>query len=214
MIMRITSSSRTSATASVPMLLPLRRTVSRSQKRRTSRSRCEMNTMVTPSRRSRSICAPSQSMSRPDSVEVGSSSSRMRGRRNSARAISIFCRTARSRSPTSARGSMSASPIAAKCASTSRSPARRRNWPSRPRGARGSSMFSATVRSRISVSSWNAVCTPWRCASRRARQHHLPAEQLDPAAIGQDQSGQQLDHRGLAGAVLAEQRVHRRRARR
>ena len=39
------------------------------------------------------MMAPSQSTSRPESVDVGSSSRRMRGSRRIARAISIFCLT-------------------------------------------------------------------------------------------------------------------------
>ena len=131
-IMRsITSSSLNASAGPVDMCLPLRRMVRRSQNSRTSRMRCEMNTTVTPWRLRRSMMPPSQSTSRPASVDVGSSSSRMRGWRHSARAISTFWRCASSSAPASARRSTSnARPR--RCASTR---ARRAIMPSGPCGA-------------------------------------------------------------------------------
>ena len=65
---------------------------------RTSRMRCEMNTMVVPPAFSARDDSPSQSMSRPDSVEVGSSSSRIRGRgKGRARSQSSGARSDRDR---------------------------------------------------------------------------------------------------------------------
>ena len=77
----MTSPSVMSATAPVAMWRPLRRTVSVSQKARTSRMRCEMKTMVVAWRLQLAMIPPSHSTSRPASVEVGSSSSRIRGLR-------------------------------------------------------------------------------------------------------------------------------------
>src|SRR4051794_15786603 len=181
MIIRTTSSSLTEPTSAVPTSLPFLSTVSRSQKRRTSASRCEMKTIVTPSSARRSISPPSQSISRPERAEVGSSSKRTPGFLNTARAISTFWRTGSSRSRISARGSTSSSPSDARCSATSRSPTLRRSCPKGPAGARGRSMFWVTVRSRTSVISWNAVCTPCRWASRgRASRTRSPVSSIVP----------------------------------
>ena len=81
MIFSITSESVMSATGVVTMWQPLRSIVSVSQKARTSRMRWVMKTMVVPLALSLAMISPSQSTSRPASVDVGSSSSRMRGLR-------------------------------------------------------------------------------------------------------------------------------------
>ena len=75
-------------------------------------------------------------------------------------------------------------------------------------GPCGSSMLSRTVRSSTSVISWNAVWMPraWRLAGRG--EPNLLAEQAKSARIRLRQTGEQLDDRRLARAVLAEQRMH------
>ena len=73
--------------------------------------------------------APSQSTSRPESVDVGSSSRRVRGLRRIALAISIFCLTARSNPPTSSSSAISDMSSAAKCSPTSSRARRRRIVP-------------------------------------------------------------------------------------
>ena len=74
-------------------------------------------------------------------------------------------------------------------------------------------MLSSTVRSRTSVISWKAVWMPRRCAARGESSRASLPKTLDAALVGQHQAGQQLDDGRLAGAVLAEQRMDRARAR-
>ena len=106
----ITRSSEISPALKPPTIRPLRRIVRLSQKSRTSCIRCEMKTIVVPSARSRSKSAPSHCTSLPESDEVGSSSRSRRGLRETARAISIFCRVGSASVLTSAWGSISSRP--------------------------------------------------------------------------------------------------------
>ena len=161
-IIAMTWASSNAATGPVAMCLPLRSTVTVSQKARTSGRRCEMKITVTPRPRSVPIKSPSQSTSRPDSVEVDSSSSRIFGLRSSARAISSFCRTDRSSNVMSPSSGTSARPNEARCAATSARACERRSMPKAFTGPYGSSRLSSTLRSRTWIISWNAVWMPRR----------------------------------------------------
>ena len=133
-IMAMTASSSKSATGPVAICAPFRNIVMAPQNERTSRRRWEMKTIVTPRRSRSAMMAPSQSTSRPESVDVGSSSRRMRGSRRIALAISIFCLTARSNPPTSSSSAISDMSSAAKCSLTSSRARRRRIVPNGPTG--------------------------------------------------------------------------------
>ena len=69
-------------------------------------------------------------------------------------------------------------------------------------------MLSSTVRSSTRVISWNAVWMPRACDARGDASRRCLAEDPEAAGVGQDEAGEQLDDGRLAGAVLAEQRVH------
>ena len=90
-IISMTCASVKSDTAPLAMCWPLRNTVMLSQKLRTSGRRWVIKTTVTPLRFCAAMSSPIHCTSVPESVEVDSSSKRMRGSRNSARAISNFC---------------------------------------------------------------------------------------------------------------------------
>ena len=137
----------------------------RSAMSRISFQRCEVKMMQVPRARSRRICANSQTTSRSTSEDVGSSSSSTSGSWLMARTISTICRAASERSSTSASGSMCSMPKPASTASASRLHRPRSIRPSRLRGSRAMNRFSATDIHGNSVSSWNTVQTPSRCAS-------------------------------------------------
>ena len=69
-------------------------------------------------------------------------------------------------------------------------------------------MFSATVSSGNSSSSWKIVAMPRRWASCGLAKRTVLAVQADGAGVGLVEAGDDLDQRRLAGAVLAEQRMH------
>ena len=69
-------------------------------------------------------------------------------------------------------------------------------------------MFSATVSSGNSSSSWCTVAMPAACASRGEANRTGRAIDEDLALVGLVQAGHDLDEGGLAGAVLAHQGMH------
>ena len=79
MTSRMISASDTSPVRKLPTSRPLRRTVRESQIARTSGNRCEMKRIVVPAWLRRRISWKSQSRSRADSAEVGSSRRRILG---------------------------------------------------------------------------------------------------------------------------------------
>ena len=105
-----------------------------------------------------------------------------------------------------ARGSM---PLKPRRARALRRATRMRRWISRAgRAALAQKRFSATVIQGNSVSSWKTVPTPSRgreCGSDKSTS--LPAIRTMPR-VGSEDAAEELDHRALAGAVFADQRVH------
>ena len=71
-----------------------------------------------------------------------------------------------------------------------------------------STMFSATVNGSTSRKCWCTIPIPASSASRGEWQLDGPAVQLDLALVGPVEAGEDVRERRLAGAVLAEQRVH------
>ena len=69
-------------------------------------------------------------------------------------------------------------------------------------------MFCSTVRSGISDSSWNTAAMPARLRGVGIGGAKGLAVDEDRAAVVADGAGEDLDEGALAGAVLAEQRVH------
>ena len=201
----ITSSSLMSATAKLPIWRPLRSTVSRSQKRRTSGRRWEMKTTVVPRSRFRRCAA------QPFDVAARQRRGRLVEQQDA--------RLARD-----GAGDLDLLPDR-QCAiadidprvqvakfQTGQNPVhpfgglRRSSTKPRWIGASGSSMLSATVRSGTRVISWKAVWMPSAWASRGAARW-TGARRPKSSRVGPRQSAQHLDHRRLAGAVLAEQRM-------
>ena len=80
--------------------------------------------------------------------------------------------------------------------------------PKRVRGACPRKMFSATVSSGNSSSSWNTVAMPAACASCGPLKLDLAAVDPDRARVRPVDAGDDLDQRRLAGAVLAQKRMH------
>ena len=68
--------------------------------------------------------------------------------------------------------------------------------------------FSATVIHGISVSSWKTVPTPRARASCGLRKSTSSPRTRTDARVRLEHAAQDLDHRALAGAVLADERVH------
>ena len=156
----ISPSGLISPAAQVPALRPLRSTVTRSLISPASASRCEMKTMPLPAAASARVRSNSQDTSDGPSAEVASSRTTMSGSAASTFAIATSWRAATDRSRTCRAGSMPARPMLSKS-----SPARARirrlaTVPSGLSGWRLKKMFSITVRSGISGSSWNTTPTP------------------------------------------------------
>ena len=68
--------------------------------------------------------------------------------------------------------------------------------------------FSATVRSWKTVGSWYIATMPSRCAACGSPIRRGSPSISDLALVGLDDAGQDLHERRLAGAVLADERVH------
>ena len=69
-------------------------------------------------------------------------------------------------------------------------------------------MFCSTVRSGISDSSWNTAAMPRALRVVRIGGAKFLAIDQDRAAVVPHRAGKDLDEGALAGAVLAEQRMH------
>ena len=112
---------------------------------------------------------------------------------------------------------------------TARRPARWRSWAGRPSSSSSSTtlafcaaqstrpplrisrpmkMFSETVSSGNSCGSWYTVAMPSADRVAGARDGDRRAVELDRAGVGRLHPGDDLDHRGLARAVLPDQCVH------
>ena len=70
-------------------------------------------------------------------------------------------------------------------------------------------MLSSTVRSRDQRHFLEGGLDAAAVRGARPAQADRLAEHREACPVGLDQAGEQLDHRRLAGAVLAQQRVHR-----
>ena len=68
-------------------------------------------------------------------------------------------------------------------------------------------MLSATLRSGISDSSWKMQTMPAALAAAGEAKRDLAPVEHHAAFVGRDDAGHDLDQRGLAGAVLAEDGV-------
>ena len=80
--------------------------------------------------------------------------------------------------------------------------------PSRPRGSRAISRFSATVIQGSRVSSWNTVPDAERVRHPPGRRGRPRWPSMRIARVGPQPAAEHLDQGALAGAVLADQRVH------
>ena len=150
----------------------------------------------------------SHSTSRSTSDDVGSSRNRISGSFSAARTISTICRCASEMSSTSSPGSICASPSRAKIASASRAnPAaldeaqRAARLASdeqvlrdRHRGEQGQLLEDRPSAQRVRV--------------LRAPEFDRPALDTNGALVGPKPAAEDLDQRRLAGAVLADERVH------
>ena len=144
----------------VPTLRPFRSTVTRSLISSASASRCEMKTMPLPAAASARVRSNSQATSEGPSAEVASSSTTMSGSAASTLAIATSWRAATDRSRGWRVGLM---PVRPMLANSSSARARIRRRATVPRGLNGwrlKKMFSITVRSGISGSSWKTTPTP------------------------------------------------------
>ena len=144
-----------------------------------------------------------------ESAAVGSSMISSRALDESALAISSSCRSATPSPRTGVSGPKS-TPSSSRMPRRSERIARQSTVSQRPRGCRPAKTFSATVRSGKTVGSWYIATMPEpvrrpagrRSAAARRRRGSRPSSGLDDA-------GEDLHERRLAGAVLADERVHR-----
>jgi hypothetical protein len=67
-------------------------------------------------------------------------------------------------------------------------------------------MFSSTLRLSASVKCWCTMPMPAASAARGIAGRQRPAEDLDGALVGDVMAEEHVHQRGLAGAVLAEER--------
>ncbi len=142
------------------------------------------------------------------SEAVGSSMISTRASCDRARAISTRCRFATDSAPTRSSTSM-----CWLCSRSSSSRARCRicgqsSPPHLVRGAWPMKMFSATVRSGNSSSSWCTTAMPFAAGGARRREGHACAVHPHLAAVGAMHAAHDLDQSRFAGAVLAQQRMH------
>ncbi len=145
-------------------------------------------------------------MSPPDRAEVGSSSSRMRGLRNTARAISIFWRCGRSSVPTSTRDRCRRARGVRGGSATSCAPAVGAAGRRRYRGV-GQQHVVGDREVAHEADLLEGGLDAEGVGVRGTVQMHGLAEDPDSAEARPDEPRQQLDGRRLAGAVLAQERV-------
>ena len=201
----IPASSRSSVEpGTVPTSRPRRSTLTRSLMARTSASLWLMKTTDSPSATSDRSVAKSAFTSSGTRTAVGSSRMRMRQSRDSAFRISTRCCWPTDSSSTRAAGSTRI-PKRSDASDARRAAPR----PGRAAGSveRPSARFSATVIGRTRAKCWVTIPIPASIASRGDRMPtRLPVDQ-DLAGIGLRQPVGDAHDRGLAGPVLAEQRV-------
>ena len=189
-----------------PTSRPLRSTVMRSQISYTWSRKCETNRIATPRVLSSRMTRNSSATSSKSRLEVGSSSTSTLTSVEMARAMATSCCTASGCAPSTDAGSISR-PRSASASCAQLRMARQSIAPRRPRGSRPSAMFSATVRfwQEVDLLVDRADAGLLR-VTRRRELHHLTRD-ADDARVQRQRTGERLDERRLARAVLAHERV-------
>ena len=172
-----------------------------------SSMRCVMKMTPTPARESSPTSSNSRSRVATSSAEVASSRIRIFGFRTSARTMPHACRSESESSstaiPRSTSRPSSLPSISLARAAFSRGETLVVQIPSAP-----SQTLSSTEQDSATRTSWKTVKTPRLCASRGVLIDVTQlALELDLAGVRHVDAAQDLDHRRLAAAVLADERV-------
>ena len=186
---------------------PSRSTVTRSASATTSSMRCEVKMIATPAAASWRTTLNSVSHSDVDSAEVGSSIIRIRASSDSALAISTSCCSPTRSSATRLCGSMSMPSRRSSAVRRLGDPAPIDDRPGDQRLASeedvvGRRQFGNEIELLMNDRDARAL------GVLHARELHRRARQPDDAVVLDVHAGEDLHQRALAGAVLADQRMH------